>query len=81
MTTGNDFGGGVNRLLEGMAFSLGLILVIVAGAARTMVLTALRQDPARPSSIVLTTLIEVVGFFGFLGIVTLLSSTLWRRAA
>jgi ABC-type transport system involved in cytochrome c biogenesis permease subunit len=53
MTTGNDFGGGVNRLLEGMAFSLGLILVIVAGAARTMVLTALRQDPARPSSIFL----------------------------
>jgi len=32
VTTGNDFGGGVSRLLGGMAFSLGLILVVVAGA-------------------------------------------------
>ena len=32
VTTGNDFGFGINRLIGGVAFSLGLILVVVAGA-------------------------------------------------
>ena len=32
VTTGNDLGFGVNRLIGGVAFSLGLILVIVGGA-------------------------------------------------
>jgi formate/nitrite transporter len=32
VTTGNDLGFGVNRLLGGIAFSLGLILVVVGGA-------------------------------------------------
>ena len=41
-----------------------------------MALVALRQDPAQSSSIVLTTITDVVGFFSFLGIATLLSSTL-----
>ena len=34
----------------------------------------LRQDPAQSSSIVLTTVTDVVGFFSFLGIATLLAS-------
>ncbi len=32
VVTGNDFGFGLNRLIGGVAFSLGLILVVVAGA-------------------------------------------------
>ena len=35
-------------------------------------LTKLRQDPAQSSSIVLTTVTDVAGFFSFLGIATLL---------
>jgi magnesium transporter len=41
-----------------------------------MVLTALRQDPAQSSSIILTTVTDVVGFFSFLGIATLLAGAL-----
>ena len=53
-----------------------LVLAGLAGAAIPMVLTALRQDPAQSSSIVLTTVTDVAGFFSFLGIATLLSATL-----
>jgi magnesium transporter len=68
--------------------STGLALVIVlsmilsmsaaglAGATIPMVLTRLGQDPAQSSSIVLTTVTDVVGFMSFLGIATLLVSTL-----
>jgi magnesium transporter len=68
--------------------SLGLVLVIVlsmvlsmalaglSGAAIPMVLTSLRQDPAQSSSIILTTVTDVVGFFSFLGIATLLMEML-----
>ena len=41
-----------------------------------MILTGLRQDPAQSSSIILTTVTDVAGFFSFLGIATLLSSML-----
>ncbi len=66
--------------------SLGLALVIIlsmiismmaagfSGAIIPMVLTMLRQDPAQSSSIVLTTVTDVVGFLSFLGIATLLST-------
>jgi magnesium transporter len=64
--------------------SLGLVLVIVmsmvlamiaagfAGAIVPIVLKRLGQDPAQSSSIVLTTITDVAGFFSFLGIATLL---------
>lgn len=48
----------------------------LAGAVIPMVLTRLGQDPAQSSSIVLTTVTDVVGFMSFLGIATLLSNTL-----
>jgi magnesium transporter len=41
-----------------------------------MILTSLRQDPAQSSSIILTTITDVVGFFSFLGVATLLSGML-----
>jgi magnesium transporter len=46
----------------------------LAGAAIPMVLTSLRQDPAQSSSIFLTTVTDVAGFYSFLGIATLLSA-------
>jgi len=41
-----------------------------------MVLTILRQDPAQSSSIILTTITDVAGFFSFLGIATLMMALL-----
>lgn len=68
--------------------SLGLVLVIsvsmvlamicagLAGAIVPVVLTKLGKDPAVASSIILTTVTDIAGFFSFLGIATLLSSLL-----
>ena len=68
--------------------SVGLVLVIAmsmviamlaagfAGVIIPMVLSSLGQDPAQSSSIILTTVTDIVGFFAFLGIATLLSGML-----
>ncbi len=68
--------------------SLGLVVVIAismvlamvaagfAGAVVPVALKRLGQDPAQSSSIVLTTVTDIAGFFSFLGIATLLMSTL-----
>jgi magnesium transporter len=67
---------------EGLALVIGLSMVAsmtaagLAGAVIPMALTRLRQDPAQSSSIVLTTVTDVVGFLSFLGIATLLSAML-----
>jgi magnesium transporter len=66
----------------GLALVIGVSMVIsmtiagLAGAAIPMMLTRLKQDPAQSSSIILTTVTDVVGFFSFLGIATLLSTML-----
>ena len=66
----------------GLALVIGVSMVIsmtaagFAGAIIPLMLTRLRQDPAQSSSIILTTITDVVGFFSFLGIATILSSTL-----
>ncbi len=64
--------------------SVGLTLIIVismvlsmmiagfAGAAEPLMLTRFGQDPAQSSSIILTTITDVVGFFSFLGVATLM---------
>ncbi len=68
--------------------SVGLVIVIavsmvismvmagIAGALVPITLARLGQDPAVASSIVLTTVTDVAGFFSFLGIATLLMSRL-----
>jgi magnesium transporter len=68
--------------------SLGLVMVIsaamvismvaagFAGALVPIMLQRFGQDPAQSSSIILTTVTDVVGFFSFLGIATLFSSLL-----
>jgi magnesium transporter len=64
--------------------SLGLVAIITAsmiasliiagcsGAAIPLILTRVGLDPAQSSSIILTTVTDVAGFFSFLGIATLL---------
>jgi len=65
-------------LVAVIALSMVLAMVVAgfAGAVVPMVLTRLGQDPAQASSIVLTTVTDVAGFFSFLGIATLLSTLL-----
>jgi magnesium transporter len=59
-----------------LSMVLSMVAAGLAGAAIPMLLTALRQDPAQSSSIILTTVTDVVGFFSFLGIATMLSAML-----
>jgi magnesium transporter len=67
---------------SGLALVIGLAMVIsmaiagTAGASVPMVLTVLKQDPAQASSIILTTVTDVVGFLSFLGLATLASTLL-----
>ena len=63
----------------GLALIIAVAMVVsmlVAGAAGSLVpivLTRLGQDPATASSIILTTITDVAGFFAFLGTATLLA--------
>lgn len=59
-----------------LAMLLSMAIAGLAGSAVPLVLTRLGQDPAQSSSIILTTVTDVAGFFSFLGIATLLMSTL-----
>ncbi len=63
-------------LVIGLAMVLSMAIAGVAGAAIPMVLAAARQDPAQSSSIVLTTVTDVVGFLSFLGLATAFSTLL-----
>ena len=63
-------------LVIGVSMVISMTLAGLSGAIIPMLLTALRQDPAQSSSIILTTITDVVGFFSFLGIATLLSGML-----
>jgi magnesium transporter len=59
-----------------LSMIISMIAAGLSGAIIPMILTALGQDPAQSSSIILTTVTDVVGFFSFLGIATLLVSML-----
>lgn len=63
-------------LVIGTAMVLSMAAAGLAGASIPIVLTAVGQDPAQSSSIILTTVTDVVGFFSFLGIATALSGML-----
>ena len=66
----------------GLAFVIGAAMVIamvaagLAGATIPILLARFGEDPAQASSIILTTVTDVVGFLSFLGIATLLSTLL-----
>ncbi|HUP45121.1 MAG TPA: magnesium transporter [Thermoanaerobaculia bacterium] len=63
-------------LVIGSSMVISMVTAGLAGAAIPILLTSIGRDPAQSSSIILTTVTDVVGFFSFLGIATLLSSTL-----
>jgi magnesium transporter len=55
---------------------ISMVIAGMAGALVPIILQRFGQDPAQSSSIVLTTVTDVCGFFSFLGIATLFSSLL-----
>ncbi len=61
-----------------IAISMVLSMMIAgfAGAGIPMALKAVGQDPATSSSIILTTVTDICGFFSFLGLATALASVL-----
>ena len=63
-------------LVIGVSMIVSMVIAGLSGAVIPMTLKALKQDPAQSSSIVLTTVTDVVGFFSFLGLATLFSSLL-----
>ncbi len=62
------------------AMVISMIIAGIAGALVPIMLRRFGQDPAQSSSIVLTTVTDVAGFFSFLGIATLLSGLLEQTA-
>jgi magnesium transporter len=63
-------------LVISIAMVVSMVAAGIAGAVIPIALTRLGHDPAQSSTIVLTTVTDVVGFFSFLGIATLLSPLL-----
>jgi magnesium transporter len=63
-------------LVIGISMVASMAIAGLAGAGIPLLLTVLRQDPAQSSSIILTTVTDVAGFFSFLGIATALSHML-----
>ena len=63
-------------LVCAMAMVISMIVAGIAGAMTPVLLRRFGQDPATSSSIILTTVTDVVGFFSFLGIATLLAAML-----
>ena len=63
-------------LVIGVSMIISMVIAGLSGAIIPMILKALKQDPAQSSSIVLTTVTDVVGFLSFLGLATLFSSFL-----
>jgi len=57
-----------------MVFSM--VIAGFSGAVIPIILKSLGQDPAQSSSIILTTVTDVVGFLSFLGLATLMSTFL-----
>lgn len=60
-------------LIIGAAMVMSMLAAGIAGALVPIVLTRVGQDPATASSIILTTITDVAGFFSFLGTALFLS--------
>lgn len=63
-------------LVIGSSMIIAMLAAGIAGVIIPTMLSSLGQDPAQSSSIILTTVTDVVGFFAFLGIATMLSGLL-----
>ncbi len=64
---GNPFFG----LVIGLAMVANMVVASISGALIPIGMRALGWDPAQSSSIILTTITDVMGFFSFLGLATL----------
>jgi magnesium transporter len=60
-------------VIIGVAMVMSMLAAGIAGALVPIVLTRAGQDPATASSIILTTITDVAGFFSFLGTAMILS--------
>ncbi|MDT7041760.1 magnesium transporter [Candidatus Nitronereus thalassa] len=60
----------------GVSMILAMTIAGFSGAVIPIILRSLKQDPAQSSSIILTTVTDVFGFFSFLGLATIFSSWL-----
>lgn len=63
-------------LVIGSSMVIAMVAAGFSGVIIPVMLSTIGQDPAQSSSIILTTVTDVVGFFAFLGIATLLSGML-----
>jgi magnesium transporter len=63
-------------VIIGLSMVISMVIAGLSGAIIPITLKAMKQDPAQSSSIVLTTVTDIVGFFSFLGLATLLSGLL-----
>jgi len=63
-------------LVIGTSMVLSMVIAGFSGAVVPIILKAFGQDPAQSSSIVLTTVTDIMGFLSFLGLATLLGSAL-----
>lgn len=61
-------------LIISLSMVIALAIAGIAGALVPILLQRFGQDPATASSIILTTITDVIGFFVFLGIATLLAT-------
>ena len=60
----------------GVSMVLSMIVAGASGAIIPIILKAFGQDPAQSSSIILTTVTDIVGFLSFLGLATILAGFL-----
>jgi magnesium transporter len=60
----------------GSSMIVSMCIASTAGATIPVVLVMFKRDPATASSIILTTVTDVLGFFAFLGLATLMSGYL-----
>jgi len=63
-------------MVIGIAMVISMTIAGVAGACVPMALRATGQDPAQSSSIILTTVTDVAGFFSFLALATMFARAL-----
>lgn len=63
-------------MVIGISMIISMLMAGLSGAIIPIILRSLKQDPAQSSSIILTTVTDVAGFFSFLGLATIFSSFL-----
>jgi magnesium transporter len=63
-------------VIIGSSMIISMVIAGLSGAVIPIILKVLGQDPAQSSSIILTTVTDIVGFFSFLGLATVLINTI-----